>query len=159
MSRLEAAERQEQGGDREKSLTEAPEGGSSTRNPEAYEEYLRGRDASGRFIYHTLAREDSDESVAHFQRAVELDPNFALAWCALGGAYANRVIKCYGGQDDYARAAAAFERALAIRANLLEARLHMFLILLAHGEKQNARHEVERLRGEARHDVGVQCVS
>ena len=46
---------------REQSLTETPESsGRSTTNPEAYEEYLRGRDASGRFIYHTLAREDSD---------------------------------------------------------------------------------------------------
>jgi serine/threonine protein kinase/tetratricopeptide (TPR) repeat protein len=157
MKRLEAAE--QQGGEREKSLTEAPEGGSTTRNPEAYEEYLRGRDASGRFIYHTLAREDSDESVAHFGRAVELDPNFALAWCALGGAYANRVIKCYGGQEDYAKAAAAFDRALALKPNLLEARLHTFFILLARGEKQEARREVERLRLEAPNDVGVQFVS
>jgi serine/threonine-protein kinase len=159
MGRLEAAEQQQQGGEREKSLTEAPEGGSSTRNPEAYEEYLRGRDASGRFIYHTLAREDSDESVAHFRRAVELDPNFALAWCALGGAYANRVIKCYGGQEDYARAAEAFERALSIKPNLLEARLHTFFILLARGRKQEGRAEVERLRREAPNDVGVQFVA
>ncbi|PYT02105.1 MAG: hypothetical protein DMF65_07395 [Acidobacteria bacterium] len=160
MSRLEAAERQEQqGGERERSLTEAPEGGSSTRNPEAYEEYLHGRDASGRFIYHTLALEDSDESIAHFRRAVELDENFALAWCALGGAYANRVIKCYGGQEDYAKAESAFERALALKSNLLEARLHMFFILLAHGEKQKARREVERLRSEAPNDVGVQFVA
>ncbi|PYS84642.1 MAG: hypothetical protein DMF67_04600 [Acidobacteria bacterium] len=159
MNRLEAAEQQQQGGDRERSLTEAPEGGSSTRNPEAYEEYLRGRDASGRFIYHTLAREDSEESIVHFQRAVELDPNFALAWCALGGAYANRVIKCYGGPEDYAKAAAAFERAQAIKPNLLEARLHMFFVMLARGEKQEAREEVGRLRREAPNDVGVQFVS
>jgi tetratricopeptide (TPR) repeat protein len=157
MQRLETDE--QQAGEREKSLTEAPEGGSSTRNPEAYEEYLRGRDASGRFIYHTLAREDSDESVAHFRRAVELDPNFALAWCALGGAYANRVIKCYGGPDDYEKAAAAFERALAIRPNLLEARLHSFFILLARGQKQEARREVESLRREVPNDVGVQFIS
>src|SRR5256714_408873 len=159
MNRLEAAERQEQGGDRERSLTEAPEGGSSTRNPEAYEEYLQGRDASGRFIYHTLALEDSEESIAHFRRAVELDENFALAWCALGGAYANRVIKCYGGQDDYARADEAFGHALAIRPNLLEARLHSFFILLARGEKQEAREEVARLRREVPGDVGVQFVA
>jgi serine/threonine-protein kinase len=157
MNRLESAH--EQAGEREKSLTEAPEGGSSTRNPEAYEEYLRGRDASGRFIYHTLALADSDESVAHFRRAVELDPNFALAWCALGGAYANRVIKCYGGREDYDRAAEAFTRALAIKPNLLEARLHSFFIELARGEKQKAREEVEQLRRESPNDVGVQFVS
>ncbi|HEX8290436.1 MAG TPA: protein kinase, partial [Pyrinomonadaceae bacterium] len=122
MRRIEAAQIQAQ--PREISQTEAGEGGSST-HPEAYEEYLRGRDASGRFIYHTLARVDSEEAVVHFKRAVELDPNFALAWAALGGAYANRVIKVIGGPEDYERAAEALERALALKPGLLEARLHM----------------------------------
>src|SRR5205085_1905443 len=100
---------------RDQSQTETPAGGQSTANPEAYEEYLRGRDASGRFIYHTLARKDSDEAINHFRRAVDLDPNFALAWCALGGAFANRVIKVIGGQEDYVRAAEALGRALELR--------------------------------------------
>jgi serine/threonine protein kinase/tetratricopeptide (TPR) repeat protein len=145
----------------EQSLTETPDPstGRSTTNPEAYEEYLRGRDAGGRFIYHTLAREDSDEAIKHFRRAVELDPNFALAWCALGGAHANRVIKGFGGAEDYARAEEAFQRALAVDPRLLEARLHMVFIYLARGEKERAREGVERLRGEAPNDVGVQFVS
>jgi serine/threonine-protein kinase len=33
----------------------------ATANAAAYEEYLRGRDSHGRFIYHTLARADSDQ--------------------------------------------------------------------------------------------------
>jgi serine/threonine-protein kinase len=156
MNRIGDAEQKEGG---ERSLTEAPESGSSTRNQEAYEEYLSGRDASGRFIYHTLALEDSEEAITHFRRAVELDPDFALAWCALGGAYTNRVIKYYGGPADYGKAEEAFSRALAVRPNLLEARLHSFFILLARGERDEARREVERLRSEARNDVGVQFVS
>jgi serine/threonine-protein kinase len=145
---------------REQSLTETPEGGGrSTTNPEAYEEYLRGRDASGRFIYHTLAREDSDESLAHFRRAVEIDPNFALAWCALGGAYANRVIKGLGTGDDYTQAESAFERALALDQRLLEARLHTVFIKLARGDKAGARALVEELKTEAPNDVGVHFVS
>ena len=146
---------------REQSLTETPEAGAgrSTANPDAYEEYLRGRDAGGRFIYHTLAREDSDESIAHFRRAIELDPNFALAWCALGGAYANRVIKGFGSAADYRRAEEAFEKALAADPHLLEARLHMVFIHLARGEKPKAREWVERMRDEVPNDVGVQFVS
>ncbi|HEX3558881.1 MAG TPA: tetratricopeptide repeat protein [Pyrinomonadaceae bacterium] len=159
MGRLEAAEQRQHLGDREKSLTESPDTGHSTTNPEAYEEYLRGRDAGGRFIYHTLAREDSDESIQHFRRAVELDPNFALAWCALGGAYANRVIKGLGNAGDYARAEEAFGRALARDAKLLEARLHMVFIYLSRGDKQRARVWVEEMRKEAPNDVGVQFVS
>ncbi len=131
----------------------------TTASAAAYEEYLRGRDAGGRFIYHTLAREDSDESIEHFQRAIELDPNFALAHCALGGAYANRVIKGFGGAEDYERAEGAFEKALALDPKLLEARLHMIFIYLARGEKQKARAWVEVMRREAPNDVGVQFVS
>jgi serine/threonine-protein kinase len=144
---------------REQSLTETPEGGHSTTNPEAYEEYLRGRDASGRFIYHTLAREDSDTSLAHFRRAVEIDPNFALAWCALGGAYANRVIKGLGNSEDYTQAESAFERALALDPRLLEARLHTVFVKLARGDKAGARALVEELKSEAPNDVGVHFVS
>ncbi|MDT5157261.1 MAG: eukaryotic-like serine/threonine-protein kinase [Acidobacteriota bacterium] len=140
---------------REQSQTEATDGGSST-NTEAYEEYLKGRDASGRFIYHTLARVDSEEAIAHFRRAVELDPDFALAWCALGGAYANRVIKIIGGQEDYALAADALARALAIKPALLEARLHMVFVEMWRGNKRQARELAEQLRLEAPNDVGAQ---
>ncbi len=131
----------------------------STASPDAYEEYLRGRDAGGRFIYHTLSREDSDESVKHFERAVFLDPNFALAHCALGGAYANRVIKGFGSAADYERAEASFERALALDPKLLEARLHMVFILLARGDKAQARERVAGMQREAPNDVGVQFIT
>ena len=139
--------------------TEAGSAPRSTASPDAYDEYLRGRDAGGRFIYHTLAREDSDEAIKHFERAVELDPNFALAHCALGGAYANRVIKGFGGAGDYERAEASFERALALDPRLLEARLHTVFIHLARGEKGQAREWVSIMRREAPNDVGVQFVS
>ena len=141
--------------DKTETGAEAPR---ATASPAAYEEYLRGRDAGGRFIYHTLAREDSDEAIEHFQRAIELDPNFALAHCALGGAYANRVIKGLGDNRDYEQAEAAFERALALDPQLLEARLHLVFVHLARGEKQQARGWVEILSAEAPNNVGVQFV-
>ncbi len=130
----------------------------ATASAAAYEEYLRGRDAGGRFIYHTLAREDSDEAIKHFSRAVELDPNFSLAHCALGGAYANRVIKGLGDTRDYEKAEAAFKRALELDPQLLEARLHMVFVYLARGEKEKARSWVEILSAEAPNNVGVQFV-
>jgi len=34
-----------------------------TANAEAYEEYLRGRDCLGRYVYHTIARKDVDEAI------------------------------------------------------------------------------------------------
>jgi tetratricopeptide (TPR) repeat protein len=130
----------------------------ATASAAAYEEYLRGRDAGGRFIYHTVAREDSDAAIEHFRRAIELDPNFALAHCALGSTYANRVIKGFGGQLDYERAEESFARALALDPQLLEARLHMIFIHLARGERDKARAWVEILSDEAPNNVGVQFV-
>src|SRR5215210_2538566 len=153
MRRIEAAQLQSQ--PREISQTEASEGGSST-HPEAYEEYLHGRDASGRFIYHTLARVDSEEAVVNFKRAVELDPNFALAWSALGGAYANRVIKVIGGPEDYSLAGEALERALALKPGLPEARMHMVFVEMGRGNKARARDLAEKLVRETPTDVGAQ---
>jgi serine/threonine protein kinase len=51
----------------------------STQNAAAYEQYLRGRDLFARFIFRTIAAEDCDAAIEHFQRAIELDPNFAIA--------------------------------------------------------------------------------
>ena len=132
--------------------------GPATSNAEAYEEYLRGRDCHGKFIYHTLAREDSDSAIKHFERAIDLDPKFALAHCALGGAHANRVIKGFGGTEDYEIAEDEFNTALKLDPQLLEARMHMVFIFLSRGEKDKARAEIERLRKEAPNDVGVHFI-
>jgi len=129
-----------------------------TANAEAYEEYLRGRDCLGRFIYHTVARKDVDEAIEHFQRAAYLDPSFALAHCGLGSAYANRVIKGFGDTGDHTSAQAAFDKALALDPHLLEARMHMVFIYLSRAEKQKARDAAEQLRREAPNDVGVHFV-
>ena len=129
-----------------------------TVNAEAYEEYLRGRDCLGRFIYHTIARKDIDESIEHFQRAAYLDPSFALAHSGLGSAYANRVIKGFGETADHASAQEAFDKALSLDPHLLEARMHMVFIYLSGGEKQRARDAAETLGREAPNDVGVHFV-
>ena len=126
-----------------------------TANAEAYEEYLRGRDSLGRFIYHTIARKDIDEAIEHFQRATYLDPTFALAHSGLGKAYANRVIKGTGEPGDYDAAKEAFDKALALDPNSLEARRHMVLIYLSRGEKARARQAAEELAHEAPNDPGV----
>ena len=131
----------------------------ATTSAEAYEEYLRGRDAMGRYIYHTLANEDVEAAIAHFKRAIELDGKFALAYCALGGCYANRVIKCMGDAEDYVHAQEAFDKGLALDPKNLEARMHMVFLSLSRGEKKQARALVAKLRRDAPNDVGVHFVS
>jgi serine/threonine-protein kinase len=121
----------------------------STQNAAAYEQYLRGRDLFARFIFRTIAPEDCDAAIEHFQRAIELDPNFALALDGLGASYVNRVHKGFGGAEDYERAEVAFAKALAIDPKLVEARMLRVFVYLWRGEKQKAREEVAQARREA----------
>jgi len=133
-------------------------GKASTRNPLAYEQYLRGRDLFARFIFRTLSRDDCDEAMAHFERAIQLDPNFALAYDGLGACHVNRVFKGFGGSEDYEKAEVAFTKALAIDPNIFEARMLMVFVYLWRGNKQKAREEVSRARREAPNEPVVHFV-
>jgi len=127
----------------------------STTDAAASEEYLRGRHCLGQFIYHSISRADLDSAINHFERATELDPNFALAHSGLGSCYVNRVLKGLGEANDYDKAQNAFNKALALDPKLLEARMHMIFIYITNGQKQKARQEGELLREEYPNDVGV----
>ncbi|PYS42619.1 MAG: hypothetical protein DMF71_08945, partial [Acidobacteria bacterium] len=129
-----------------------------TANAEAYEEYLRGRDCLGRYVYHTVARKDVDEAIDHFEHAAEFDPSFALAHCGLGAAYASRVMKGFGEPNDHALAQQAFDKALALDPHLIEARMNMIFIYLSRGEKAKARAAADELRREAPNDASVHFV-
>jgi len=131
---------------------------AKTANAEAYEEYLRGRDCLGRYVYHTVARKDVDEAIEHFERAAYLDPSFALAHSALGAAYASRVMKGFGEPDDHALAREAFDKALALDPYLIEARMHMIFIYLSSGQKAQARAAADQLKREAPNDASVHFV-
>jgi serine/threonine-protein kinase len=85
-----------------------------TVNAEAYEEFLRGRDRFARFIFRSVAADDCDAAIAHFTRAIQLDSEFGLAFDGLGACHVNRVFKGLGGAEDFEKAEAAFQRALAI---------------------------------------------
>ena len=131
---------------------------ASTRNAQAYEQYLRGRDLFARFIFRTVSPDDCAAAIHHFEQAIQLDPNFALAHDGLGACYVNRVFKGFGGVEDYERAEVAFSRALAIDPNIFEARMLMVFIYLWRGEKQKARDEVRRARREAPNEPVVYFV-
>ena len=56
-----------------------------TNNPEAYDAYLRGLAFEARTISQLDLR---TEAIGFYERAVQLDPNFALAWARLSRAQA-----------------------------------------------------------------------
>jgi serine/threonine protein kinase/tetratricopeptide (TPR) repeat protein len=130
----------------------------ATESSAAYEEYLRGRDSFARFIFRTVAPEDCETAIEHFQNAIKLDVNFALAHDGLGAAYVNKVFKGFGGAEDFERAEAAFSKALAIDPHMAESRMLMVFVYLWRGEKQKARDEVTQMRKEAPSEAVVHFV-
>ncbi len=69
-------------------------------------------------------REDTAKGIEYLKQALELDPEFALAWAELAGAYVVRANFSWGPvEEDYARAREAVERALALEPDLAEAHL------------------------------------
>ncbi|HEX5491110.1 MAG TPA: tetratricopeptide repeat protein [Candidatus Udaeobacter sp.] len=92
-----------------------------TKNVEAHEAYLQGR-----FFLNRHSEKETDQALAAFERAVQLDPKFALAWAGLAQTH---VWDCNygteGGQKGFnahlAAAREAVEKALAIEPDLPEA--------------------------------------
>jgi len=130
----------------------------ATVNAVAYEEYLRGRDRFARFIFRTVAESDCDAAIRHFNRAIELDDAFGLAYDGLGACHVNRVFKGLGGAEDFERAESAFVKALAIDPNIIEARMLMVFVYCWLCQKQKAREEVARMRREAPNEAVVHFV-
>jgi eukaryotic-like serine/threonine-protein kinase len=78
---------------------------SAPGNSEAYDEYLRSLS-----VAHDA--EPNKEAIRMLERAVELDPNYAPAWEALGRRYYFDAIYSGGGAAEYERSNAAYKRAL-----------------------------------------------
>jgi TolB-like protein/DNA-binding winged helix-turn-helix (wHTH) protein/tetratricopeptide (TPR) repeat protein len=95
-----------------------PYGGRSTNkyppNPEAYELYLKGR-----FCLNQRTFSEIDKSAEYFQRSIEKDPGFALAYAGLADSYIANAIR--SPQDFYPKARAADSRALELDDDLAEA--------------------------------------
>ena len=88
-----------------------------TENTEAQEAYWKGR-------YHTrkLTPQELQEGIRYFNRAIELDPNFALPYAGLAGAYS--VLGARGAlspMEVYPKVVAAATRALELDDSLAEA--------------------------------------
>src|SRR5262249_8634368 len=65
----------------EQALTVKP-----TNNPEAYEAYLRGLSLEERNYFSSYSIDLEGRAAGFYERAVQLDPNFAIAWARLSRA-------------------------------------------------------------------------
>lgn len=79
-------------------------------DPEAYREYLRGR-----FFFEQRSEESLDRSISHFDRALQMDPNFALAYAAEAEAYIPLAVRGFRApKEPFARAEQMATKALAL---------------------------------------------
>jgi DNA-binding winged helix-turn-helix (wHTH) protein/TolB-like protein/tetratricopeptide (TPR) repeat protein len=99
-------------------------------SPLAYEYFLQGLDLYGQHKF-PLA-------IKMFEKTTEIDPNYAPAWAYLGASYNSDAAFELGGREQYRRAQAAYERALAIRPNLLEAQIFLANLLIDTGKVEQA---------------------
>jgi serine/threonine protein kinase len=94
-----------------------------TANPEAYQEYLRGRYQWNKWLPESLR-----QARVHFERAIELDPAYAQAYAGLADAYGAMAYYGYvAPEDGFPRAKAAADRALTLDADLAEAHVSLGL--------------------------------
>ena len=85
----------------------AMDAGSVPANPEAYGLYMRSSQ-----IPHDVG--PNKDAIAMLEKAVQLDPNYAPAWEALGHRYYYDAVYSGGGADGYQRSSGAYRKALAL---------------------------------------------
>ena len=96
----------------------------------AYERYLRGVD-----LY---AMGDFDKAIGSLEQSAAEEPNYALTWAHLGRAYTTSAGLQFGGREEYRKAQAAYEKALALNPNLIEAKVYMANLLTDTGRASQA---------------------
>ena len=88
-----------------------------TENPQAHELYLKGR-----YFWDKRTTQNLEKAIGFFQQAIDLDPNYALAYAGLGDAHS--IVPIYAGtppKDDVPKALAAARKAVEIDDSLAEA--------------------------------------
>jgi DNA-binding winged helix-turn-helix (wHTH) protein/TolB-like protein/Flp pilus assembly protein TadD len=89
----------------------------SSVSPLAYEYYLRGVD-----LY---ANSDFPMAIRMLEKSIELAPNYSLAWANLGRSYTANASFQLAGEEQYQKAQIAFERALNLQSDQIDARIYM----------------------------------
>jgi eukaryotic-like serine/threonine-protein kinase len=122
-----------------------------TNNPEAYDAYLRGLAFEGRNVAANYTTDLAGKAIGFYERAVQLDPNFAIAWARLSRVDA----RLYFNRDDTATAARgdtakrALESAQKLEPNspetLLALGYYQYLVLRDYGSARTTFSRVSKM--------------
>jgi TolB-like protein/class 3 adenylate cyclase/Tfp pilus assembly protein PilF len=97
-------------------------------NPEAFQLYLQGK-----FYGERVTQADTDKAIDLFQRALAIDPDFALAWTGLSHIYQLQAGYGFAPIDEgYERARDAAQRALRLAPDLAEGHIALGTVLEGH---------------------------
>jgi len=99
-------------------------------NAAAYEDYLRGID-----LY---SLNEFASAIEMLEKATALEPSYAPAWAYLGRAYTTNASLQFGGSEQYVKAQAAYEKAIALSPTSVEPRIFMANLLTDTGRVEQA---------------------
>jgi len=111
-----------------------------TENPEAHELYLKGR-----YFWNRRNTASLRKAGDYFQQAIDLDPNYALAYAGLADVHS--LLPIYAGtapKDDVPKALVAARKAVELDANLAEAHTSLGNALVSNAQLKLAEQEFRR---------------
>ena len=123
------------------------------------EDYLQARAILSSFMTRTGSRDDLNRARELFESVVRARDDFAPGWSGLGITHLQYALNGLGGQKHLLEARRAFDRALQLDPEALEANLYRVYMLLSRGEKESARYGIENLLQTARNDWNVHLVA
>ncbi len=101
---------------------------AQSKNPDAYNAYLKGR-----YFLQRGGGEDLEKAISHYEQAIKLDPNYAAGWAGLAETQSTQADEGFVPVDvGYPKAREAVERALALDPNLAEAHAAMGRIKMSY---------------------------
>ncbi len=110
-----------------------------TDNPEAQRLYLRGR-----YNFAQFTQEGWTNAIRDFERALRLDPKFALAYCGLADIYGWAGGQTMSGKEAWAQQMELSKKALALDPKLAEAHLSMGTALQTSLDLKGSEKELDR---------------
>src|SRR5262249_1351523 len=113
-------------------------------SPAAYELYLKGR-----FFWGKRTKQNLEQGIEYFHQAIQIDPNYALAYAGLADSY--NLLDDWGEtrpRDSFPKAKAAADRAIALDDSLAEAHVSLAMVRAAYywdwiGAEKEFRHAIE----------------
>jgi len=107
--------------------------GRPTANMAAYDYYLKARE-----YYYRYRKQDNETAVALFRKALELDPNYALACAGLGDAYAQRFARFGMGRSWVDSAIEVSKKAISLDGNSAEGYKALGTAYIYEGQREKA---------------------